>query len=274
MIRRAMLAALLLAPLPAGAQEWAEVTQSRRVVGERSFSAVVDFGAGRLVIRPADPGLLYRIDARYDPAVATPRVREEPDRIRVDLAPGERRVLGVRRGTSLTLALSRTVPTALDLTFGAAEAEIELGGIPLTGLRVSTGASDTELSIASLNPARIARARFEMGAASFKAVGLGNLNADRIDVTGGVGDLKLDFGGAWPRNGEVRVEMGVGSLAMTFPRTVGVQISKRGFLLPLQSSGLERRGDVWVSPGFDQASRQVNVTVDGAVGSVDVRWGP
>ena len=152
------------------------------------------------------------------------------------------------------------------------KADLDLGGLALTDLHLSTGASESEVDVSEPNTARIRTARFEVGAAEFTARNLGNLNADRIEVDAGVGSLTLGLDGRWRRDAEVSVDMGLGSLELLVPEGLGVRLRKDSFLTSLDSEGLVKRGDVYESLDFDDADRRVTIDIDAAFGSVAVVW--
>ena len=273
--RDGLLLALLLAiPVPVVAQDWTELTRSRRASGESALEVRVKYGAGRFDVRAGDPGGLYRVFLRYDAERMEPEIEYSDGRLEVGMEGTTDR--GHSRGESnaeLRVSLPRSVPTDLHLEFGAVRAQMDLGGIPLTGLRLSTGASESTIRVSEPNRASLERVRMEVGAAKFEALELGNLNASRLDLEAAVGDVSLDFSGEWRQDAHVSVKMGLGSLALHFPREVGVRVTKSGFLAPLNAPALERRGDVWFSPGFEGAARKVTVELEAALGNIELTWG-
>ncbi len=160
----------------------------------------------------------------------------------------------------------------LDLEFGAVKADLDLGGLALTGLDLSTGASESTVDVSEPNTSGMQRARFEVGAADFTARHLGNLRADRIEVDAGVGSVALWFDGNWDRDSRVAIDMGLGTLELHVPEGLGIQIRKDSFLTALDSEGLVKRGDTYESLDWDSAARKVTIDLDAAFGSVKVVW--
>jgi hypothetical protein len=177
-----------------------------------------------------------------------------------------------RQSGRLDLELARGVPMDLDLEFGAVRADIDLGGLVLTGLDLSTGASQSIVDVSEPNRGSMSTASFEVGAAEFTARHLGNLNAERIDVDAGVGSLMLWLTGEWERDAQVSIDMGLGSLELMVPEGLGVRLRKDSFLTALDSEGLVKRGDVYESLDYDDADRRVTIDLDAAFGSVRVVW--
>ena len=247
---------------------------SRQLSGESGMQVRVRYGAGRLSIRPAEAGALYRMHLRYDEETFEPVARYDENRLELGIESIRNHIDWPRNRDSgeMDLSLARNVPMDLDLEFGAVRAVLDLGGLQMTGLEISTGASESRIEISEPNPIRMDVASFEAGAADFHVRDLGNLNADKITVDAGVGNIVLSFTGAWQGDADVSVDMGLGALELRFPEGLGVRLVKNTFLTSLDSEGLVKRGDSYYAVDWDEAERQVTVTVDAAFGSIDVVW--
>ena len=262
-----------VAAADAAAQSWRTVTMSRQKSGEDVLDVRVSYGAGRFAVSPAEEGLLYRMRLRYDEEKFEPRADFDGRSLRLGVTGLGRDInLGNGRAGEMELELPTDVPMDLEVRFGAGEAEFDLGGLSMTALQVETGASETRLDVSRPNPSSMDRADFQVGAAEFTARRLGNLNARRVEVSAGVGDVTLELTGAWPRDAEVRVDMGLGSLQLRFPEGLGVRLRKKSFLTALDAQGLVKRGDEYFSPDWETAERRITVEVQAAFGSIDVGW--
>lgn len=280
---RTALAALVLAlsSLPgmrpdgdAAAQTWRTISSSRQVAGETELDVRVTYTAGRFEVRPLEDDLLYRMSLRYDEEAFEPLTDYENGRLRLGLESLRNGIqLGRNRtGGEMTLELAPGIATRLALELGAVRADLDLGGISLTELELSSGAAESRIEVSQPNPVAMEEAVLSVGAADFTARDLGNLNARRIVVSAGVGDLDLDFGGSWRRDARVTVDMALGSLTLRFPRGVGVRLEKDTFLTSLDSEGLIKRGDAYLSPDWDSAEHRIEVDVSAAFGSIRVEW--
>ena len=88
----------------------------------------------------------------------------------------------------------------------------------------------------------------------------------------GVGSLTLWLDGEWRQDARVAIDMGLGSLELRVPEGIGLELRKDSFLTSLDSEGLVKRGEVYQSLDWAQASRRVTVDLDAAFGSVKVVW--
>lgn len=266
------LAASFLPVSTAEAQDWRTLTSRRQVAGERDLEVNVEFGAGKLRIEPTGSGELYRASIRYDASSFEPIANYDSGVLRLGIEGTVKGRRQIREGSELTLGLGTELPLDLNLAFGAVEAQLELGGLRIRKAEIATGASETKLSFSRPNLEALELLDLKVGAASFRATGLGNANARQIKFGGGVGDITLDFSGEWQGNTNVEVSMGVGSLTLRLPRDLGVQIKRDTFLIAFDPQGLVKRGNGYYSEGWDNAEHRLTIEVKGAFGSVDVRW--
>ena len=251
----------------------------RQLHGETRLRASLEYAAGALRVSPGGATELYRMDLAFDDQRFVPISDYDPARNSV--------VLGLRRGgqggvrvvsrgqlqQSANVAFTPGVDLDLDVTLGAVDADLELGGLRLTSLAVQTGASRSVIRFSQPNRSRCRAAELTAGAADVSVLGLGNSRCDRIDFEGGVGKVTLDFGGAWTSNARVGVKMAVGELTLRLPRRVGIRIVLDKFLSSFDPAGLVRDGNSFVTPGYDRADRKVEIDVTTAVGGVRVEWG-
>jgi len=268
------LALLLALSLPSGAraQEWETLSASRKLSGEDAVDVRIKYGVGRFQVRPGDPGTLYRMDLRYDSERFEPVVEYSRGRLELGVETRGRnlRLKGDNDHGEMTLELSPGVPMDLVLEFGAVRASLDLGGMHLTDLELSTGASESSLDFSRPTRGRVRTAEFNVGAADFEALNLGNLRADRLAVEAGVGEVTLDFGGELAQDMQVSVSMGLGALELRVPEGVGMSLEKDSFLTSLDATGFTQDGNTYFSGNWDTAERRLTVDVDAAFGSIRI----
>jgi hypothetical protein len=273
-----LLAALAAAP-PGAAQTLRTLTSERQLHGESALSVDITYAAGRFHFEPASSGDLYRMEMRYDEDKFTPVREYDPDAgvLRLGLRGRTRHVSmgGSRRGDrapSLDVALTPDVPLTLSLELGAVESDVEFGGLALRRLTYHTGASESHVRFSRPNPLTCDAVNFEVGAAEFEVIGLGNAHCRRMAFHGGVGDVTLDFSGDWRNSAEASVKVAIGSLKLLLPRDLGVAISLDRFLASFDHDGFTKRGGVYYSDNFSTARYRLNLSVDAAFGGIEVRW--
>lgn len=276
MFERSLIAAVLmlgLLPLHAAAQDWRDVTSFRQRSNETALDVNVSYGAGELFIAPGESGELYRVGIRYDSEVFEPVTKFSNGRLEVGVeGTGNGVKLRKTKGGDMRLRLSPEVPLELDLHFGAVEADLELGGLHLARVDIETGASDTHVRFSEPNRMACERLEISMGAAAFEAEGLGNARCASVRVEGGVGDLTLDFSGAWSGDVRADVTIALGSVTLIVPENVGVRVDKDTFLADFSGSRFEKRDGLRYSDNWETAEHRLTIDLEGAFGSFDVRW--
>ncbi|MFI5249304.1 MAG: hypothetical protein ACHQTF_05030 [Gemmatimonadales bacterium] len=219
----------------AGHRGMRTVVTGRQIHAARDTAAPmhvkVVYGVGTLHVAPADAPWLYNVHMAYD----------QPDKeqtIRFDTAsrtlaigggPDNDIHIGKRNDSDdsdLRVGLARGVPLDLRVEFGAGDAVLQLGGLSLSNLAVSTGASDATVRFDAPNPIVLDRLKFEVGAAGFKAVNLGNARAKTLIVEAGAGDVDLDFGGHWTNDVTLDLTAALGAVHVHVPR--GVVLDQTG----------------------------------------------
>ena len=274
----ALAAAGVLAASPVAAQTVRAFTTARQAHGDTRLTAVIDYAAGALTVTPGTGSHLYRLHLAFDPTRFQPLSAFDASTgtVRLGAQPLSGAVFRVgspeSRSQNAVVELSPRVDLSVQLDLGAVEGAVELGGLRVSDLRMRSGASRTTLRFSRPNAIRCGTATIEAGAADLTVVGLGNSRCEQIAVEGGVGKLTLDFGGEWRENAVVSVRMTVGELVIRLPRSIGIQISLDRFLAAFQPAGLERRGNSFVSPGYDAAARHLDISLATAVGGIRVEW--
>jgi hypothetical protein len=177
----------------------------------------------------------------------------------------------------LEVTLSENYPTDLSLEVGACEADVDLGGLRLTQLKIDVGASSGDIQFSKPNPERMRDMKISAGAASVNLVSLGNANFEHFKFDGGVGKFRIDLRGEYHGESEIVMSIGLGSATIILPEGIPVQIhaDRDNWLssVDLHSHKLEEVGEnEYQSPGFDTAKTRIILRLDVGLGSADVRW--
>ena len=268
-------ALLTLSAGAAGAQDWRTTTIMRQATNEQSLAVEIGYGAGQLRVEPADGRMLYQASVRYDANAFDPIAEYSNGRLRLgvdnednlDMPDDDDDETG-----RMSVKLGRGVPLDLDFEFGAALAEIELGGLSVRRLEIGTGASETRVRFSEPNPIPLEHVSFDVGAASFSVRGLGNANAREIQLNGGVAEMELDFSGSWRGNTHLEADFGLGSLRLRVPRDVGVHVRKETLLASFDAPRMDRDGDDYYSDNWQSASRRLTVHINAAFGDISIDW--
>lgn len=277
MTLRAVLAAffgVMLSVPSVDAQTWRTLESSRQLRDSAEHHVRVQYGAGRIDVGATDAPVLYAMTLRYDESTATPVRRYDPAgralTLGVDIEAHRLRSLHDQTRGEMRLSLNRSVPLDLELSLGATQATLDLGGLNLVNLRLDSGASETTLDFSSPNAGHMRSLDVRVGAARFEARNLANANASAIRVSGGVGSVELDFGGQWTRDMTVDVEVALGKLSLHLPREVGVRVEVDKFLASFDQQGLSKRGDAYFSDNWDTAPHRLRLRAGTKFGGIEL----
>jgi hypothetical protein len=279
-MRQLLLATLALSvgAANAHAQSVRPFSTYRQWHGETRLLARLEYAAGSLRVTAARAAELYRMDALYDEERFEPVSDFDASTTAVSLGVRAEGGGGLRVGSKGQLRQTAAVTfsprsdLSLAVTLGAADADLELGGLRLTDLDLQAGASRATVRFAKPNAARCRMASLRAGAAELTVLGLGNSRCHRIAFEGGVGRVTLDFSGTWTSDSRVSVKMALGEVTLRLPRAVGVRITPDRILSSFDPAGLVRQGSSYISPGYDQAARHLDIDLTTAMGNVGVVW--
>jgi hypothetical protein len=268
----------VLGPVGLSAQSYQTTTQARRLESTAPLAVNVEYAAGRFRFAPGDAKQLYRVSMTYDEDRFDPTIAYRADAHVLDInISGRGHVEGRdldHTRQRLDLAVSPEAPVDLTLTFGAAEAELELGGLSLREAHIKTGASRTTLSFSTPNLVPCSALTVDVGAAELEVAKLGNSRCSSITLQGGVGQMVLDLAGDWPAGETTRVAVtiGMGEVRLRIPRGLGVRLDVDRFLASVNRAGFVKRGSAYFTPDYDSAPVKIALDVKAVMGSVAVDW--
>lgn len=257
-------------------QAWRTASATRPRDASDSLHLRVNLTAGSLRVSPADEGELYDYSMRYD--AAHYNVERSFDSVSHTLSlrlDGGRRPLQGPSGNEkeharLSLGVARGVPLDVALRLGAVEADLDLGGLAVDQLTVESAASNTALRFATPNPRRMRSLRFDVGAASIEATGIGNANVEHIDVDCGAGSLTLDFSGAWAADVDARLRVRLGTVTLRVPRDVGVRARAEVTLGTFEHEGFREQDGMHYSANWEGAQRRLTIDASMLIGTLEI----
>jgi hypothetical protein len=191
-------------------------------------------GAGTLTLNPGSAGKLVHGTISYNVPEWKPRISRDDTMVRIEQ---DKAKLASIRGKTINdwdLQLG-SCPIDLALSAGAAKVHLELGGLTLTGLMISQGASDCFLTLDRPNRGEIDTVRFTAGAARSDLHGLGLLNAKRMEFDGGAGLLALNFEGGVRQDLAIKISASAGSVTIVVPPGIPSDAALNGVMTTVKS---------------------------------------
>lgn len=137
------------------------------------------------------------------------------------------------------IKLGTAKPYRLRVKAGVGRGTWSLGGLPLTGLDVDTGVSQSRISFDAPNPVTMDVMRIQTGVGETQLTGLLDARFREMRLSGGVGEVKLEFTGPKPeQDTHVRIEGGVGAFQVKLDQDVPAVFHVSGL------TGVTTRGGV------------------------------
>jgi len=173
-----------------------------------------------------------------------------------------------------SLELTDAVPISLHIELGAGEGDLDITGLQIAELRISSGASAVRLACDEPNRIMAERISFESGVGSFSATDLGNTNFRTLKFEGGVGAYKLDFGGALRRSGEVDINVGLGAITVIIPEKTPTQLRcEDSWLSSVDIDDIfqKTRKGRYETPTYNTASEKLTIKIESGFGKVKVK---
>ena len=230
-----------------------------------------------LAVRASDDADLLSGSFRYNVTEWAPKVDQTSEdgtlRVTVDQGLGSQIPLGKDDAYQNTwdVRLGRAVPIDLEVDMGTGIADLDMTGLPLTKLSVTSGSTDLSLAFAAPNPEPLGSLRLTAGTGTVTATGLGNANFDTFSTLGGTGTLDLDFSGALQRSAVADIKAGAGSITVRVPADLGVRVTLSGVLsvAKVQGTGFAEESEgVYVNAAYGISPLTLTVRVGTGVGAI------
>lgn len=249
--------------------------------GSRRIEADVEVAAGHVQTGVAENGRAFQAEVSLTTEELRPifshEQRNATTEVSLDLEGSNVGFSDFRstRGNTWRLYFSDTVPLDLSLSLGAADAMLDLTGIPLEQLELDSGMASTRLRFGQPNPVVLRRMDIKSGLSEFRAEGLGNARFESFTFDGGAGDFTLDFSGdEFIPGAVVEINVGMASLTVLLPNTLPTRLETTGTFMTsfdVPSSFVKTGRSVWLSPNAEGNPDVVTLQIKSGPGSVDVR---
>ena len=275
------LVSLLSLSDPAGdARSWRSLTASRPRGTVDTLHVMLRYDAGAFTVGAAAAPLLYQANARFD--ANEQRVSRSYDalsrtlRIGLDSSTLQKSAHCSHNtsnsGARLELGLAAGLPLDLDLDLGTTRASVDLSALWVDALRVSSGATEADLTFGSANPQPMRELFVDAGVGSITIHRLGNARAQRATIASTVGSVDLDFAGQWTGDMPITMRLALASATIRAPRDVGIAVRMSTRISDVNTDGFTERDGVRYSAGYEQAKRHVLIDGSATLATVEVVW--
>jgi hypothetical protein len=203
---------------------------------QESSQLEIGMGAGRLnIIGGSDEWITGEI--KYNVPIWNPNISRTSNGLRI--IQETKKQIGIPNNNVINdwnIVLGDH-PTDLEINAGAYQGDLDLSGIPLTKLRISDGASQSNIKFERLNPVSMISFYYSTGASTVKFEGLANANFENMVFEGGAGSYSLDFSGDLQRDTDIEITYGLGDVKIFIPKGVPAYVIVDGGLNNVELRG-------------------------------------
>jgi hypothetical protein len=274
------LVALFAVGAPGDASSWRSLSASRPRGNADSLHVRLRYDAGTLTLGAAAAPLLYdakakfdaneqRLSRSYNPESHTLRIGLDSSTMQTSARHSNRKRSEEGR---LDLSLAAGIPVDLDLDLGTTRATLDLSSLWVDAVRVSSGATETDLTFGSTNPKPMRDLFVDAGVGSITIHDLGNARAQRATIASTVGTVDVDMAGEWSGDMPLTLRVALGTATLRMPRDVGVSLHLAHRIANVDSEGFTERDGIMYSAGYAQTKRHVIIDGSATLANVDIVW--
>ena len=270
----------LLSATALAAQHVRTLESSRLLRDSTPVSVRLMLGTGTLSVGASDAPYLYRSITRFGDSFSSPTSSWNASQHALTLSAGQKRSGPAPRSDDTPdddavqdwrVQLTRRAPLELMIDATAADATLDLTGLPLRRFVLNTGAAAATVRFDAPNPESMSVFDANVGAGGLKLIGLGNAGASEARIEGDLGDLSLDLGGRWVRDMQIVVTSAIGGVKITAPPTIGIELQSTGLLARESFDGVfTKSGGIWRSANFSSSAVKVRVVVRSMIGKIEL----
>ena len=97
---------------------------------------------------------------------------------------------------------------------------------------------------------------------------LGDLDLEKLDISGGAGNIEIDLTGDWDHDVDVSIYQGLGSLELRLPKDFGVRIEVDLGLGDLEANDFKLAGGDYVNEAYEDAQDILDIRIDQGAGEI------
>lgn len=214
-----------------------------------SVNVVIDMAIGVLTMNGGASNLL-EAEIVYNVEELEPEIEYRNGTLTVSF-PDVRMEIGILEGlndfrSEWDLRLNDDVPMDLSVETGAGVSTLNLGGLHLNSLAVTSGAGDVTLDLS------------------------GSSFLSSLDIEAGVGQLSLDLSGEWQADLEANIQAGLGQVGLLLPNTVCVRVGIDSGIANVNAAGFSMQGGSYVNAACGESDITLRIDIDAGVGNIDL----
>ena len=181
---------------------------------------------GRINIKKGTPGKIEFHKYCSEHIAKRLKFTLEADRVYIGLK--DVKLIGWDETPEFDVYLPPNMTMELELNFGAARFDIDLGELTITRLELNTGAIKGRISCTGR--ASVEAMELNVGAAKLTIEDLGNISPKLLDIHCGVSNLTLSLNGDWSATCDIHIATALSKITVKAPTELDIQLTTEGFL--------------------------------------------
>ncbi len=163
----------------------------------------------------------------------------------------------------------------LNAKIKAGDIEIDLGGLALVNLDLTTWAGEVLVEFSEPNKAVMEFLKINTKIGETDIVRLGNARFKEAEINGGIGEMDIDFRGKYLTDAEANIDLDIGETKLYLPDEVGIKLSISKFLF-MSKIDLPRRfkksGRYYYSHNYDDSKNELVLRVSPGLGELKIDY--
>lgn len=251
---------------------------------EKELKVTISFGAGKLYIRPAEKGTVFKGNfefKKWEPSVKY-SVYNGIGRLQINMPDMKKNKdeessrfnlsdLDDLKQNTWELYFSPDIPIRFNIEMGASENNFDFAAMKIEELEIQAGASDMTMDFSKPNPIRMKKFSIEAGVSKILGRNLLNANFKKLAFKGGVGDYDFYLTGDIVYNARVDIENGVSSTILYVDPKLAFRADvDKSFLSSVRVEGAERDENTYFSDNYNQKNKHLDIFAETGVGSFKI----
>lgn len=227
----------------------------------------IEMGGGELNITGGADNLVEGT-VRYNVEEWKPTIERKNNSLRITQGEhGEIAIPNTKAINEWNLQLG-SQPMRLEIKAGGYTGKLDLGGLSLTSLKISDGASMSSVDFSQPNKTEMDSFSYKTGASTVKLNNLANANTKELVIESGAGSFTFNFDGELQQDLTVRITSGASDVHLTFPSDANVKVRFSGGISNINPKGTWQVEDsTYSNPGEGPL---IYVKVEMVLGSVTI----
>ncbi len=255
-----------------------------RLTDQKRLEVSLSFGAGTLYIKPGKKDELFRANLTFtrneptiDYSVAEGVAYLEINGAEEGKKDNEDKTFNISnfgdiKRNQWELYFSPDIPIKFKIETGASKNVLDFGGLRISKMEVSTGASETNIDFSKPNPIEMRRFTLEAGVSKVIIEQMLNANFHSFKFEGGVGSYKFYLSGPLKKTTNMNFEAGVSSTKLIVDPGIAFRAEvDRSFMSSVRvEEAVEEDDDIYVSDNFSINKPYLDIYAETGIGSFKI----